>query len=434
MTNPSSAHLDQAWERLDPLAPVPLDDPDHWYQDLADVRGPGEFVRKLTRQFGRRAPRPPRVLLLGHAGSGKSTELGRLHRALRGQGWAVLQLHVDKELNLDDVETADLHLLLVQRVAQTLGDMGVTLERDLVERVYDWFRDPTDDAGGTLELSVVPGEIMSWLASMLLKRIQIDLKLSAARRRGFRTQIDQRLNAFMGLVSDVVEAADTALILDGFKGLVLLVDGLEKTTRDEDGRRRATKILLDDAEQWARLACPAVFTAPLELLSESARLGNHYDEFFLVPAIPVSAWEGAPDRIESACARGRDRLRELVGRRIPLDAVFDDMSVFDAMVKQSGGSIRDLFRLIRAAIDHAEPGAKITPEAARRAWLQHALQVSLVLQPNDIHPLQRVQDNALDLLYDQIGVSLLQRELVIPYLDEQPWFQVHPAVQVRITT
>ena len=69
-----------------------------------------------------------------------------------------------------------------------------------------------------------------------------------------------------------------------------------------------------------------------------------------------------------------------------------------------------------------------------QAWRLHALQVDVILQPDDEEPLRRLASDPEALSYDDVGIGLLRRELVLPYVNGGKWFGIHPAVASRFRT
>ncbi len=423
-----TAFLDQAWNDFDPLEPVPADDHRGWYQDLWAVRGTGDVSGRIVRQVERATGRPPQILLLGHAGSGKSTELGRIRHELEGRGWRCLSGDVDRDLDKEDIDLPDIQLLLVERLVELMGELQHGLSTEHREGLVRWFSEETEvrttTAGGGLALGAV---------ARLLLEARTEIKLNRERRHELRCRVRRRLREFVDLVAELVGEATGKLQIDGFAGLAIVVDGLEKARLDaESGRTRAASVLLDQSEQWAALRAPLLVTAPLTLLAESQRLTNHYDDFHLVPAVPVV---GRPDRLESEpdpgyCREGRRLLCELVGRRASVDRLFASAGDLDALVRASGGSVRDLFRLIRAAIDAAveEGGDRIDATAAQCARDRQARQVTAVKRQADLSQLRTLLKDPEAFDYDPEGLGLLARELVLPYSNGGQWFGVHPAL------
>lgn len=441
--------LDNAWRVLDPFEAVPKDDPHHWYEDLAEVRGIGNFTSKLTRSISRQADRPQRVLIMGHRGCGKSTEIGRLSQKLEGSGFRCAHVQVDRKLDKEDLDIVDIQVLLVETVGGLMEGLGYELPQELQQRIGQWFFDEeklvelTRDAQAELQAGSSAPSAMAVLFKKLLPKFRVSLALSRKERQITREKVDKALPQFVGMVADLVKEAKGVLQDNDFQGLVILIDGVEKAVQSVEGRARVSKILIEQSEQWGQLDVPLVFTGPLELFTEETRLQNHFDDHFLMPAIAVEARPtplGSDDRpnlenIQQQSAayaqKGRSALRSIVERRVMIDRVFEDPEDLDHLIRASAGSIRDLFRLLRDAIDHAGDKPLRYPDV-QDAIKQQRLHMLPVLLRDDLALLRRVMDDPADFDHGKNNLSLLHRELVIPYSNGGVWFAVHPAVRDRV--
>ena len=429
--------LDQAWKRLAPLKPVPPDDPNGWYVDLSDVRGPVSAVEQLVRTIRRQADRPQRVLILGHSGCGKSTELRRLQRRLEDEGYRCVLLDVDQELNREDLDIVEMQVLLVEQVGRLLQDVGLKSSDEILQRLREWFSEEEivtqseRSRGATTNTGTA---LMQQVFGDLLPSVKAEFRVNESQRRTFREKVRRRLRDFVELTRELVAEANGLLQQNDFRGLVILIDGVEKAALSSDGLSRVKRILIEQVEQWALLPVTQVFSAPLQLLAENTRLQSHYDKFYLIPSVPIAdrpdhSSETQPDFVRA----GREGLTRLVSRRIDRSVIFKDEDVFAMLLDQSGGSVRDLFGLIREAID-AAGDQPISREDAERAVRVHQIQMELAVQPEDVAPLRALVEDAEALHYDGTGIRLLQKELALHYINGGSWFGVHPAIRRRIQT
>lgn len=261
-----------------------------------------------------------------------------------------------------------------------------------------------------------------------------EFRVNASQRRTFRERVRRRLRDFVNLTQEVVAEANGLLQQHDFRGLVILIDGIEKAALSADGLDRVKRILIEQVEQWAVLPVTQIFSAPLQLLAENTRLQSHYDKFYLIPSIPIAArpdHQHIPDVFPDFVTEGRAMLTDLVSRRIDLSTLFESRPVFERLLDQSGGSVRDLFGLIREAID-ASGENPIDMSAAEKAIRVHQIQMELAVQPEDVAPLRALLEDAESLHYDATGIRLLQKELALHYINGGSWFGVPPAIRRRI--
>ncbi len=440
---PDPGFFEDAWRRFDPFVPIPPADPEQWYEDLSGARGDlGDndqtLVQRIARRIRRTADRPQRLLMLGHPGCGKSTELNRVSHILEREGFVCVRVDVDRDLDKEDLELPEIQVLIVERVGAVLEAHRIHLDDDLFARLRSWFVEEVEThattAGGGAGAAVSTEGATRALFADLIPSITANVKVSSERRVELRTRVRKRLRDFVDMVCELLQAANEGIRRASKRGLVLLVDGLEKAGLDTAARGRASRILVDQAEQWALLPVATVITAPLSLLQERVRIANLYDEPYLVPAIPVSPRPGSGATDPAYVAEGRRVLRGLVQRRSPVSYLFEAEADFDFLMGRSGGNLRDLFRLIRAALDDSPEGRPITRRAVESASKRTAIQVRAALQAQDRELLQGLLKDPESLHYDADGVSLLQRELVLPYVNGGSWFGVHPALLDALKT
>jgi hypothetical protein len=80
------------------------------------------------------------MLLTGHRGCGKSTELLRLKEKLEKDGYCVLYFEADEDLDVNDVIYSDLLLAIARRIVTDLcAAYGISLDKELLDNVQQWF-------------------------------------------------------------------------------------------------------------------------------------------------------------------------------------------------------------------------------------------------------------------------------------------------------
>ncbi len=83
-----------------------------YYIDFSSVRG-GDIIFKLKQKMTFFKPNDPTcTLFTGHIGCGKSTELRRLQLELEADGFCVIYFESSEDLELTDVDIADVLLAL----------------------------------------------------------------------------------------------------------------------------------------------------------------------------------------------------------------------------------------------------------------------------------------------------------------------------------
>lgn len=91
-----------------------------YYIDFSPVRG-GDIIGKLKQKIMFfKANEPTCTLFTGHIGCGKSTELVRLQVELEESGYHVVYFESSEDLEMTDVDIADVLLAIAHRVSQSL--------------------------------------------------------------------------------------------------------------------------------------------------------------------------------------------------------------------------------------------------------------------------------------------------------------------------
>jgi hypothetical protein len=103
-----------------------------YYIDFSSVRG-GKIIEELKDNIaGPLADETTCVLFTGHIGCGKSTELLRLKAELEQAGFHVVYFESSEDLEMADVDIADVLLAIARRVSQSLDSIKIKEPRGLL--------------------------------------------------------------------------------------------------------------------------------------------------------------------------------------------------------------------------------------------------------------------------------------------------------------
>jgi Cdc6-like AAA superfamily ATPase len=160
------------YRELDPLRPLAADDALYvdWQHEL-DPDG-SDARSRLVRVFVRNASpeRPITRLLTGHKGSGKTTELNRVARALcdgtNGKKIFVSTLHAQRWLDIQDAQPEDVVLQIVRQLIADLKNAGMSLGvqplqnffYSLLDRIRGFRLDSINIGGDPLKFSFALNE------------------------------------------------------------------------------------------------------------------------------------------------------------------------------------------------------------------------------------------------------------------------------------
>ncbi len=102
-----------------------------YYIDFSPVRG-GTVIEELKENITIfYANQPSCDLFTGHIGCGKSTELLRLKAELEAEEFHVVYFESSDDLEMADVDIADVLLAIARRISQSLADVAIAEPKGL---------------------------------------------------------------------------------------------------------------------------------------------------------------------------------------------------------------------------------------------------------------------------------------------------------------
>lgn len=369
-------------------------------------------VTSLTARLAR-TPGPVKVLLTGQKGAGKSWALRHVGEEL-GRTLSVVPVSAaDQEgVTLQDADIQDLLVLLAAGLAAwvrerhlgppPIGDVG-RLDR-WVAQVRSASVDPAGD----------PGPDPGWGAPLAdwLVRLSKLLRSDKGTRERLRTIAAE----------DVAEVARVLLELARTAGreIVVLFDDIDKI-----GTESARRIFLSQSTTLTTLPCRMVLTYPLFLNFENVfqvNLGRQRP----VVLRNVKVFDSATQRIVPTSALAY--FRELTGKVMDPTLVADE--ALELIVRNSGGIVRQFGSLLQEACRVAGfRGAAVADGAAVNAALRSLrIELQLGTQSDTIRDAMCAV-RARRELPNEAAWELLDRYLVIQYVNGEPWYDVHPTLE-----
>ncbi len=421
----------------------PLDLGDPRYVDLSRGRRTDEL--KLLRiclqdhDAGKNAF--AKIAFTGHRGCGKSTELLRLEHDLCAQFFP-LHFYATHEEVLADYDYADLFLWLADDLVRKFHEQQIPLDPQLAEDMAMWFAQVTvedvESVKKQVELSTEAEAKaktgMYWLSLGLLAR----LKSMVVGNHEQRTRIRRNLQSYS---SELIRRFN--LLLDNAHfalekaakpaNLLIVVNNLDRLSPGV-----AATLFFDSGDLLKLPRAHFVYTVPIATMLALRSIGTVFEHYFTLPMVKVRQPNG------KSYSPGTQALTQLLSARIDLDAVFATNGVVRKLVEMSGGSVRDLMRLIDYAqlIARAEDREFIDMDSAKRSVAKLRLYFEQLLVPAAsyfprlarIHHVKndgsRPQDDSEKIRNDREFLSqLLFNGSVLEYDGGESWYDVHPIVQ-----
>jgi hypothetical protein len=359
-----------------------------------------------------------KLLLVGHRGGGKSTELNKLVEEL-ADSYQAIGFDALNIIGRATVRHEDLMLALSTQITRYCIDQGL-VGRPAAEPladawlgVVDWWRRIV--AG----LDFSPrGELSTYAEfSTFLGQVEIGASQSSFTRDQLNAQVNRQMPELIRRLNWVIEQAQRQIAP---KRLLLVVEGLDKIDLEA-----ARNIFRDHTPTITAPEATLIYTFPLAMRYSGDYQGVlrhfHYDQYLHNFALRRSDGRDDDD--------GHAGLRMMVLRRIEERLISQD--ALDLLVQTSGGLPVDLVKLTRSAAIYAlrrsPDNQQIELGDAQRAAQDLRRELAANLSQQEWLLLAaRHQDR---LLSNEPEIEqLLYKGALIEYSNGVQWCDVHPAL------
>ena len=427
---------DQAYTAVNPDLPLPPHDP-RWV-DLNPVRGGDNLIDLLCKRISRSQATPnieyQKQLVTGHVRSGKTTELLRLQHSLEESQFCVVYFDVLEELGAD-VSYIHILLTMAEQVVQQVKDSkwDAVAKDELLQDLVDWFSKViiTEEKARGVERNL-EAEYGLGLETPVLKFFKMfatlrgQIRNSSQRREEITHTVERNIGEFIDRLNTLIDDTQVRLSQAGSAGLVLIVDSMEKLLQRESDEAKGVSthvnLFIYHGEQLKAPHCHIVYTVPITLLSDQ-NVHTMFESVEVIPMVKVANRDAA----RTAYQPGRDKLREVIGKRVDVDALFQPSTVLDELIDFSGGHVGDLLTSIRYALDYTDNiVSQEQIDLAKRKMLND--KDRLITEDNlpelvEVYRLQEADDAK--------HAKLLRNLLVLEYMNGGRWADVHPAVRAN---
>ena len=429
--------------QLDPVGPD-----SSLYLDLGAARGTKE-LGKLEFHL-RNAARQPNAwahcAFIGNRGSGKSSFLLNLEKKFTVEKvFTPVHIYLDPSLE-SDCEYSDLFLWMVDQIAAAFQLLGHPVDDAALSKIVIWFADKTyssqtewkKEIGLETSAEAEAKTGLPYIFSIkLLARLKSMVSGSEATRKEIRRKAQNYASELLELVNEFLDHSHDKLRAAGKPARLLIVqDNLDRIRSAE----KARQLFDSGADMLLGLRADVIYTAPLAINIAPLNLANVFQHVFTMPNVKL--WQQNGERHD----QGVNDLVKLVGKRLSVPDVFDTQATLLFLIDQSGGSVRELLRLLDEAQLDAQVDGKtqVDMASARTAAKKLATQFVRLLQPGSayypilaaIHQTKRGYDPA-DGLATVTTVAaaraffseLIGMGCVLEYNGDDSWYDVLPPVR-----
>jgi len=400
--------------------------------DLDSVRGDTSVIDRMKQKI-LLSDGPSCQVLTGHRGSGKSTELWRLRHALENPTSGadrlfVVQVQADEELDRNDIDFPEVLVAIIRQLARQLK------ERAEIHLKPGYFKDRWQRLK-ELALSEVEFDKLDLDAGMA--KISSTIRNSPEARKKVRAALEPDTDNWLKAANDIIGVAVLELQKQQFRGLVIIVDDLDKMiTRPHEAAGCSTTeyLFVHRSAQLTAFQCHLVYTVPIELAysHHESTIKRLYGGDF--PVVPMTKIETPPPH-GKAYAKGIAKFREMIDARLNSvgateDDLFESDKVRNDLIKLTGGQPTELMTLIREAIvtngiPIGAQGIKRTSQEVMRSYRRQlrADHWPVLEEARKTGQVVRTEAN------EKPFRELLESRALLLYRNDEEWYGLNPAVE-----
>jgi hypothetical protein len=371
----------------------------------------------------------------------------RLRTELEQEGFHVVYFESSEDLEMTDVDISDVLLAIARRVSQSLDKIALEEPSRLNGLLQGaWKVLNSEVTGFKLKPPEMPGVPKIGDIGITSENEKFSLAFGIGEittRAKSDATLREKLNQYLGpqktqlleaINQELLEPAITKLKQLGRKGLVVIVDNLDRIDSRQKswGRPQQEYLFVDQGEYLTKLRCHLVYTMPLSLRfsNDYRMLTQRFEEPRVLPMVPVQLQDG------SECEEGMELLRQMIlARAFPdldeqqrlnkITEIFDSSKTLDRLCRVSGGHVRDLLRVLNMWImeEMELPLSGATLEAVIRARRNEMI---MPISDDEWELLRQVRQRK-KVSGDEGYKALIRSRLVFEYQDSgESWFDINP--------
>lgn len=408
------------------------------YVDLSVARGAQALVQQFTARLDLSAAGTyVRTPFSGHIGSGKSSEVRRLIRAVEEPAdtdlpsYLAVLVNVNDYLNVYDVEPGDLLLAIAAEVGERLG--RPVAAGGPWDRLWQSLNQPLGLGDAEINLG-------------FFKQKVLNLSRDQNGRQEVRTFVRPRMPQLQDAVNEILREARTTVQRSPdrrgqcYRDLVIVIDNLEnvqKLGNDQEGLDYLRTLFLEHYRELTSAEAHLLLTVPLRLVRSQwgPQIAQRYSPPIVLPMVKVT------ERDRSPYEPGRVLLKQLLERRMvpaSLDQVFTP-GALDLLIDYSGGHPRKLMEYVRTLCTYGR--LPFGPDEVYEALSNDIRTYSTSILPEWWPLLAQVEAFPETELIsgDPDYLVMLETLVVLEYLNgpaagsrfarSEPWYRVNPVVR-----
>ena len=384
-------------------------------------------------------------LLLGHRGCGKSTELNKMSEKLRQEGYLVSTVQCNESLDFGNPLYADILILMCDALLQMAKECRCDISDDVRKTIATFWADAnrtiTRGRGEETEIAAdfgikappvgipVIGELLS-----LAVNVKNAIRFRETTVDEYRSRISRRIGEWISTINKV---SDSIAKKNGGKRPIVIFEDLDKLDQIN-----AEHVFFEMTSSLTGYSFPIVYTFPIAL-SYNGRFNDLRQQFADVLRFPMIKIETEKGDLYP---EGYRTIRSIVEKRAALDLFagsefFDgehfgddsrcEESVLFKMIEKTGGSLRNLFEVIRDAsvLARVNGDACVSREGVEYGLTKLQSTLTITIEKKHYPFLVGIcKGERREIEEREMLLEMMQAGVVLEYNGRQ-WHNVHPLIR-----
>jgi hypothetical protein len=375
-------------------------------------------------------------LFSGNRGTGKTTELMRLAQLLQKLGCEVFYVNMSEYLNLTmSIEITDFLISVVGGLSEKIEERYGNNPSDIgfFSRIENFLQTKV-----TLE-----GITLSGMGAQLKMSLQQDPEFKKKLQEDMRGHVAQLVQDARVFVSEAIALIRARTSPD--KKIVLIVDSVEQLRGVGDSEdvfkvfKSVETLFSGHADKLKFQSLHLVCTVPPYLSALAGSLAALYsgDKIFMLPSVHVYECCPTDNTPPEPSTDGLAAMVKIVTNRFPEWQEFFTPEQLVRLAANSGGDLRDFFRLVKLCISQALYQLRLPLPDKVLEDAENDLRNDMPLADDDIQWLKKIQLSHKRELINQDRLPafarLTESKYILNYRNGNDWFDVHPLLRDIVT-
>ena len=363
-----------------------------------------------------------KILLMGHKGSGKSTEMVKISEELKDQ-YEIINFSIAQEVELIGIQYIDVIFAVMSQIIEYLStSQAVKVKSEILDKMTQYWKNEISIEFTKNELAEAEAGGEAGLG--FLKKISVYgkgiLKTGTETKKTIRKSIEPKISYLISLMNETLEDMNDQLKEKQQKELLIVVEDLDKLDIAD-----ARHLFVEHRKTLLALHLKMIFSFPIYMAytAEFGMINDDFDKDVLYSMIKVNN----SDRSENE--EGISVLKEIVYKRMKEKLVAEDALKY--MILKSGGAIRDLFSMLTNCaileLSKTEPQQISMEDATVAAMRLKSTYERFITSPKQFERLIEIYNDPHPENTDEVLSELLKTLAVIEYNGER-WCGVHPVL------